>query len=219
MSDISFPLYLSLKVSILATVIAFVIGVLLAALFAFRKNGWTRLLSLITTLPLILPPTVLGYYILVTLGRNSWLGQTYEQIVGQPLVFTWQAAVIAASIAALPLLVRPIQASFESIDEEVIEAAKIDGAARRELFVHVILPLSYKGIIGGIVMGFARAMGEFGATLMVAGNIPGRTQTLSIAIYDAVQANRMEDAHLMVLILSIITISILLVFEFVLRKK
>ncbi|MCD8502150.1 MAG: molybdate ABC transporter permease subunit [Bacillaceae bacterium] len=189
-----------------ATIIAFVLGILLSWWFAYNKNKLTNFLSIIVTIPLVIPPTVLGYYLLLLLGRSSPLGQLVERITGQPIVFTWKAAVIAASIAALPLLIRPIQASFESINKETIQAAELDGASKVQLLVHIIMPLAYKGILAGIVLGFARAMGEFGATLMVAGNIPGRTQTLSIAIYDAVQADRMMDAHIMVVILSLATI-------------
>ncbi|PYZ98969.1 molybdate ABC transporter permease subunit [Alteribacter lacisalsi] len=209
MEAIWFPLYLSLKVAATATFIAFIAGVLLAWLFTMKKNIWTETLSLLIMLPLVLPPTVLGYYLLVGLGRRSWLGQWYETLTGSPLVFTWQAAVIAASIAALPLIVRPMQAAFESISRQSLEAAQLDGANQWQLLIRIILPLSVQGILAGLILGFARAMGEFGATLMVAGNIPGQTQTLSIAIYDAVQANRMDDAHLMVVVLSVITIGFL----------
>lgn len=167
------------------------------------------MLSIVVTIPLILPPTVLGYYLLVTLGRNSFIGTAYEAVFGGPLVFTWQAAVIAAAIAALPLLIRPMQAAFESIDVDYLGAARLDGASSFQLLRFIILPLSWRGVLAGIVLGFARAMGEFGATLMVAGNIPGRTQTLSIAIYDAVQADRIAEANLMAAVLTIFTIVIL----------
>ena len=206
MNNILTPLLLSLKVSIIATIIAFIIGILLAWWFAFNKTKLTNFFSIVVTIPLVIPPTVLGYYLLVTLGRGSPIGQWIEALTGQPLVFTWKAAVIAAAIAALPLLIRPIQASFESIPLETLKAAELDGANKFQILRYVIVPLSYKGILAGLVLGFARAMGEFGATLMVAGNIPGKTQTLSIAIYDAVQADRMVDANLMVLILTVSTI-------------
>jgi molybdate transport system permease protein len=206
METIVTPLLLSLKVATIATLFAFIVGILLSWWFAFSKNKLTNFLSIFITIPLVLPPTVLGYYLLLLLGRSSPLGQWVETITGAPIVFTWKAAVIAAAIAALPLLIRPIQASFESISKETIGAAQLDGAGKFQLLVHIIIPLAYKGVLAGLVLGFARAMGEFGATLMVAGNIPGRTQTLSIAIYDAVQADRMRDAHLMVIILSGATI-------------
>ncbi|GAE35049.1 molybdate ABC transporter permease subunit [Halalkalibacter akibai] len=206
MDTIINPLLLSLKIASIATLIAFVVGILCAWWFAFNKNKLTDLLSILITIPLIIPPTVLGYYLLLLLGRNSFIGQWIENLTGQPIVFTWKAAVIAATIAAIPLLIRPIQAAFESISKETIGAAQLDGADKFQLLIYIIIPLAYKGVLAGLVLGFARAMGEFGATLMVAGNIPGKTQTLSIAIYDAVQADRMMDAHIMVLILSVATL-------------
>lgn len=205
-----FPLYLSLKIAFLSTFIALVLGIVCAWVIVTWKNTWTQLLSIVTTIPLVLPPTVLGYYLLLLMGRQSWFGGIFESITGSPIVFTWYAGVVAATIAALPLLIRPIQASFESIDKEYIEAAAVYGANRKQIMWSIIIPLSIRGILAGIVLGFARAIGEFGATLMVAGNIPGRTQTLSIAIYDAVQADRMVEAHVMVIILTSITIGFLL---------
>ncbi|NJP37554.1 molybdate ABC transporter permease subunit [Bacillus luteus] len=213
------PLFLSLQVAAAATALAFAAGVLLAWWFAVRQSKLTELASLIVTLPLVLPPTVLGYYLLVFLGRNSWIGRTFEALFGSPIVFTWYAAVAAAAVAALPLIVRPMQQAFESVNRNSLEAAMLDGAGRWQLFRHIMVPLSYRGMLAGLVLGFARAMGEFGATLMVAGNIPGRTQTLSIAVYDAVQANRMQEAHLMVLVLSAVTIAILFMTTVVLKKR
>ncbi|MDF0727292.1 molybdate ABC transporter permease subunit [Cytobacillus sp. S13-E01] len=218
MEPIFFPLYLSLKIAFIATILSFILGIIFAWIFTFKKNAWTELLSLLVTLPLILPPTVLGYYLLIAIGNNSTLGRLIESLTGGQLIFTWKAAVIAATIASLPLLIRPIQVAFESIEADILNSARLDGATNWDLLRAVILPLSYKGVLAGVVLGFARAMGEFGATLMVAGNIPGKTQTLSIAIYDAVQANRMMDAHTMVLILSIATITILFIVHRWLNK-
>ncbi|SDI57234.1 molybdate ABC transporter permease subunit [Alteribacillus bidgolensis] len=208
---IGFPLLLSLQVAVIATSTSFVFGIILAWIFTVYHNKWTELLSLMMMLPLVLPPTVLGYYIMLLLGSNSWIGRFIEAVSGSTVLFTWQAAVIAAAIAALPLIIRPMQAAFESINTNTLEAAQLDGASKWQIFIRIMTPLSYKGMIAGVVLGFARAIGEFGATLMVAGNIPGKTQTLSIAIYDSVQANRMNEAHLMVMVLSITTILILLV--------
>ncbi|WP_252314765.1 molybdate ABC transporter permease subunit [Sinobaca sp. H24] len=216
---IGFPLFLSLQVAVIATGIAFIIGILFAWLVTVHKNKWTELLSLLMMLPLVLPPTVVGYYLLLTLGTNSWIGRTVESMTGSSILFTWQAAVIAASIAALPLIIRPMQAAFDSIHQGSLEAAQLDGANQWQIFYKIMIPLAYRGIIAGIVLGFARAMGEFGATIMVAGNIPGQTQTLSIAIYDAVQANRMEEANMMVIVLSVTTIGILLLTTMVLKAK
>ncbi|CAM3546560.1 molybdate ABC transporter permease subunit [Cytobacillus oceanisediminis] len=213
MEMIIVPLTLSLRIAIFATILAFIIGIFLSWWFAFKKNRLTKFLSIIVTIPLVIPPTVLGYYLILLLGRNTLLGQWFETVTGSPIIFTWKAAVIAAMIASLPLLISPIQAAFESINKDTIGAAELDGANPFKLLIYIIFPLAYKGILAGLVLGFARAMGEFGATLMVAGNIPGKTQTLSIAIYDAVQADRMSDAHLMVIILTSATIFFLYIIH------
>ncbi|GLB59539.1 molybdate ABC transporter permease subunit [Cytobacillus sp. NCCP-133] len=213
MENIITPLMMSLRISIFATLLSFVIGIFLSWWFAFKKNKLTKFLSIIVTIPLVIPPTVLGYYLILLLGRNSFIGQWFEAMTRGPIIFTWKAAVIAAMIASLPLLISPIQAAFESINKDTVDAAELDGSSHFQLLVYIIIPLSYKGILAGLVLGFARAMGEFGATLMVAGNIPGKTQTLSIAIYDAVQANRMADAHLMVIILTSATIFFLYIIH------
>ncbi|PWW28367.1 molybdate transport system permease protein [Cytobacillus oceanisediminis] len=213
METIILPLTLSLRVAIFSTILAFIIGIFLSWWFAFKKNRLTKFLSIIVTIPLVIPPTVLGYYLILLLGRNTLLGQWFETVAGSPIIFTWKAAVIAAMIASLPLLISPIQAAFESINKDIIGAAELDGANRFNLLIYIIIPLAYKGILAGLVLGFARSMGEFGATLMVAGNIPGKTQTLSIAIYDAVQADRMSDAHLMVIILTSATIFFLYIIH------
>ncbi len=218
MEPILHPLYLSVKIALIATCFSFILGLIFAWFFTYKKNIWTELISLLVTLPLILPPTVLGYYLLLAVGNQSIIGRLFESITGGPLVFTWKAAVIAATIASLPLLIRPIQVGFESIETDILNSARLDGATNWDIFRFVILPLSYKGVLAGLILGFARAMGEFGATLMIAGNIPGKTQTLSIAIYDAVQANRMMDAHLMVMMLSVVTILILFVVHRWLNK-
>jgi molybdate transport system permease protein len=205
------PLWLSLRVATLATLFAAVGGVVLAYLLAEGKFPGRGALESIVTLPLILPPTVLGYYLLVTLGRQSLLGQTFERLTGVPLVFTWQGAVVAAFIPALPYVVRTARAAFEEIDLAIREASRIDGASRLQQFLRISIPLARRGITAGIALAFARALGEFGATLMVAGNIPGRTQTMPIAIYDAVQAGRWDVATLLVLVLSLVAIVILLI--------
>ncbi|MBT2690590.1 molybdate ABC transporter permease subunit [Bacillus sp. ISL-47] len=213
METIIVPLTLSLRIAIFATILAFICGIFLSWWFAFKKNRLTKFLSIIVTIPLVIPPTVLGYYLILLLGRNTHLGKWFETVTGGPVIFTWKAAVIAAMIASLPLLISPIQAAFESINKDTIGAAELDGANQFQLLLYIVIPLAYKGILAGLVLGFARAMGEFGATLMVAGNIPGKTQTLSIAIYDAVQADRMSDAHLMVIILTSATIFFLYIIH------
>lgn len=208
--DLLHPLYLSLKIAFWATLFAFFIGLTLAYLFAFCKTKWMNFLSLLMMTPLVLPPSVLGYYLLLLLSREGWLGRMMESLIGIQLVFTWKAAVVAAGVAALPLVVKPLQSAFEALDKDVLDAARLDGG-RWSSLRWIILPLAYRGVITGILLGFARAIGEFGATLMVAGNIPHQTQTLSIAIYDAVQADRMADAHLMVLVLTSVSILLMVI--------
>ncbi|GGK33601.1 molybdenum ABC transporter permease subunit [Caldalkalibacillus thermarum] len=219
METIAFPLYLSLKVAALATFVALLIGIVCAWMFVQWQNRWTKILSLITVIPLVLPPTVLGYYLLLVIGRDGLVGRIIEHWTGSPIVFTWKAAVIAAAIASLPLIIRPIQTAFESIEHEILKAAQLDGANRWQVFRYIMLPLGYRGVLAGLVLGFARAMGEFGATLMVAGNIPGQTQTLAIAIYDAVQANRMTEAHLMAVVLSGTTLLLLFIVTQVVKQN
>lgn len=206
-----FPVYLSLKVAALATLAALVSGVPLAWLLARRKLPGAELLGVLTTLPLVLPPTVLGYYLLLAVGRQSALGRWFEAELGLTLVFTWQGAVLAAAAVALPLVVRSSQAAMESVDPSLEEAARTLGRSERAIFFTVTVPLAWRGILSGAVLAFARSMGEFGATLMVAGNIPGRTQTLSVAIYDAVQSGNSNLANSLVVLVSAITAAALLI--------
>lgn len=201
-----FPVYLSLKVASLATLSSILLGIPLAWLLARRRLPGADLIGAIVTLPMVLPPTVLGYYLLVLVGRQSTIGHWLEQRFGITLVFTWQAAVLAAAVVAIPLMVRATQAAFEAIDPHVEAAARTLGRSELSIFFTVTVPLAWRGVLAGTVLAFARAMGEFGATLMVAGNIPGRTQTLSIAIYDAVQAGNDSLANALVVLISAVTI-------------
>jgi molybdate transport system permease protein len=204
------PLWLSLRVASLATLGAAVTGIAIG--YALAEGRWRGrdVVEAVTTLPLILPPTVLGFYLLVVLGRRSAVGALYERLTGTPLVFTWQAAVVAAAAAAIPYVVRTSRAAFEQVDVSSVEAARIDGATRLQQFTRVLLPLARRGVAAGIALAFARALGEFGATLMIAGNIPGRTQTMPIAIYDAVQAGDWDLARLLVVVLTVVAFSVLL---------
>lgn len=204
-----FPVYLSLKVASLATISALAMGIPLAWLLARRRVRGTDLLGAAITLPMVLPPTVLGYYLLVLIGRQSFIGRWLEAEFGITLVFTWHAAVLAATVVALPLMVRATQAAFEAIDPALEAAARTLGRSEIAVFWTVTMPLAWRGILAGTVLAFARAMGEFGATLMVAGNIPGRTQTLSVAIYDAVQAGNDSLANALVVLISMVTITAL----------
>lgn len=203
-------LWLSLKVAGWATAINLVLGVALGALLARRRFPGREVLDTVFTLPLVLPPTVLGYYLLVLLGRNGPLGAWLQDSFGIHLVFTWQAAVIAAAVASFPLVFKPARAAFEGVDRQLEQAARTLGVSELALFFRVSLPLAWRGILAGLLLAFARAMGEFGATIMVAGSIPGQTQTLSIAIYEAVQSGQDGRANLLVLVASLVCIVTLL---------
>lgn len=203
-------LLLSLKVAGLATLINLVLGIGLGFWMARRRFWGREILDTILTLPMVMPPTVLGYYLLVLLGKKSWLGAWLHQHFGINLIFTWQAATIAAAIVALPLVIKPARAAFESVDSQLEQVARTMGLSETAVFFRITLPLAWRGILAGVLLGFARALGEFGATLMVAGSIPGKTQTLSIAIYEAVQAGDDALANTMVLMASIVCIVILL---------
>jgi molybdate transport system permease protein len=204
-----FPLWLSLRVAAISTALALVIGLWLAWILANRQFRGKELLDTVVTLPLVLPPTVLGYYLLVLLGRRSPIGQLYEWLFGGPLVFSWQAAVVAALFHSTPLLVKSARAAFESVDRSYERAARTLGASEPRLFWRVTLPLARRSILAAAALAFARSLGDFGVTLMIAGNIPGRTQTVALAIYDAVEGGKGNVALVLVLIISAIAFLIL----------
>ena len=203
-----FPLWLSLRVAALATLVSLGLGLWIAYLLANRKFRGKELLDAVVTLPLVLPPTVLGYYLLVVLGRSSPLGQFYEWTFGTPLVFTWQAAVVASTLHAIPLLVKSARAAFDTVDRSYEKAARNLGASDWRVFWRVTMPLSRRAVIAASVLAFARALGDFGATLMIAGDIPGKTQTAAIALYDAVEGGNTFVARVLVLALSAVAIGI-----------
>ena len=204
-----FPLWLSLRVAVISTAVALLLGLWLAWTLANRQFRGKEILDAAVTLPLVLPPTVLGYYLLVVLGRNSPVGQLYEWLFGAPLVFTWQAAVVAALFHSTPLLVKSARAAFESVDRSYERAARNLGASELRLFWRVTLPLARRSILAAAALAFARSLGDFGVTLMIAGNIPGRTQTVAIAIYDAVEAGNGMVARVLVVILSAVALLVL----------
>ncbi|RCS58357.1 molybdate ABC transporter permease subunit [Parvibium lacunae] len=204
---------LSLKVASWACLIALVIGVLLGYTLAHWRWRGQALLDSLLLLPMVLPPTVLGYYLLVVLGRQGWLGQWLESWFGVRLIFTWQGAVIAASVIALPLVYKSARAAFESVDTQLEQTAQSLGLSACAVFFRVSLPLASRGILAGGLLAFTRAFGEFGATLMIAGSIPGQTQTLSIAVYEAVQAGQDTLAAWLVALMSLTCISLLLLAQ------
>ena len=187
------PLFISLKVAIIATIITFVLGLLAARLVVSMKHGKT-LLDCIFSLPLVLPPTVVGFFLLLIFGRNSIRGDFLIKI-GCSVVFDIKGAVISSVVVSFPLMYRTVRGAFEQVDASYIYAARTLGMREWTIFRKIIIPLSYPGILAATVLSFARALGEFGATIMLAGNIPGRTQTISVAIYTAVQGGNRELAY------------------------
>ena len=214
-----FPLWLSLRVAAIATMLSLLLGLWLAYLLANRNFRGKGLLNGAVALPLVLPPTVLGYYLLVLLGRESPLGRFYEWVFGSPLMFTWQAAVVAAMFHALPLLVISARAALESVDRVYERAARNLGASNWRVFWRVSLPLARRSILAAAVLAFARSLADFGITIMIAGNIPGRTQTLAVAVYDAVQAGNGALARALALVISVLAVAILWVANRLVSKQ
>ena len=187
------------------------LGIGVGYLLARTRFVGRDLLDTVLTLPMVMPPTVLGYYLLVLLGRKGVVGAWLQTHFGITLIFTWQGAVIAATVVAFPLVFKSARAAFEGVDTQLEQAAQVLGVHNVGVFFRVTLPLAWRGILAGLLLAFARGMGEFGATLMVAGSIPGKTQTLSVAVYEAVQAGQDDTANLLVIITSITCILVLLI--------
>lgn len=188
------PIVLSLKISLVASVIVFLLGTFAAKLMARARFRGKTAVETILLLPLVLPPTVVGFLLLVWLGRRSWIGQAFEWLSGQPIIFSWGAAVIAAVTVAFPLVYKTAKVGFASVDAHLEDSARSMGASEWQVMRYISIPLSYRSLLSGFILGFARALGEFGATLMIAGNIPGRTQTVPTAIYVAVDSGNMSLA-------------------------
>ncbi len=204
-----FPLWLSLRVATLATVFAAILGVGLAYVLAKGTFRGRSLLEAVATVPIVLPPTVLGYYLLVVLGVRTPIGRAWESVFGGPLVFTSTAAVAAATVSAIPFVLRTSRAALEAVDQRIEQAARTMGLPEWRVALHVSLPLARRGLLAGVALGFARALGDFGVTVMLAGNIPGRTQTMPIAVYDAVQSGRDRTASTLSGVLAVIAIVVL----------
>lgn len=213
------PLWLTLKIALLATLIAGVVGIALGWWMSQRRFVGKDAVDALLMLPMVLPPTVLGYYLIVVIGRNGVIGKYLDSWFDINLMFTWQGAVIAAALVSLPLIYKAARAAFEDVDGRFLHAARTLGAGEFEIFLRVTLPLAVRGIAAGLMLAFARAMGEFGATLMIAGNLPGKTQTLSIAIYDAVQAGNDAQALWLTLVISLVCVVVLVVSSRMLQAK
>ncbi len=203
------PLWISLKVSVIATVITFGLGVGAAYKMSYYRGRWRSLINCLLLIPLVLPPTVVGFILLLLFGKNGAIGQIISRLSIQ-IVFTWYGAVLAAAVIAFPLMYRASLGAFAQIDHLLLDAARVEGASEVEVFGFVALPLALPGILSGTVLAFTRALGEFGATLMLAGNIPDQTQTMPMAIYFAVEAGDLGEGGFWVFV--IICIAVIAVF-------
>jgi molybdate transport system permease protein len=213
-----FPLALSLQVALLATIITAIVGVPAAWLLARRHFAGRDLISATLLTPLVLPPTVLGYYLLMVIGRRGFVGRLLDAR-GIELAFTWRAAVLAAAVGSFALLIKTAQAGFESIDKRLEQAAQTLGHSDWSVFWTISVPLAWRSILAGTVLAFCKALGDFGITLMVAGDIPGRTQTLPLAIYDHVQSNQLQQANTLALVSVAIVIVLMLLLGRVARLR
>lgn len=193
------PLFISIKTALFATAFAFVLGIL-AAYFVLKRQRFKSLADAVFTLPMVLPPTVVGFFLLLAFGKNSWIGQLLETM-NLSVIFSWGGTVIASTVVAFPLMYRTALSAFEQVDENLFAAARTLGISETAIFMKILLPNSLPGIVAGTILSFARAMGEFGATIMVAGNIPGRTQTMALAVYSATQSGNRELAFKWVLVI------------------
>ncbi len=203
------PLWISLKTAFLATIITSIIGIFISYKMANYKGRGRGLIDGVFTLPLILPPTVIGFFLLLICGKNGFVGKIFMSF-NKNIIFSWSATVITATVVAFPMMYRTCRSAFEQIDKNMISAARTLGLSETKIFFKIAIPLAWPGIIGGLVLSFARALGEFGATLMIAGNIPGKTQTMPVAIFFAVEGGDMNKAMLWVLI--IVAISFIMIF-------
>jgi len=206
LDQVWFPLYITLKISLVSSLIVAILGTVISYLLARREFMGKWLIDSLVTLPMILPPTVTGYILVVLLGKRGIIGQTLYNLTGISILFTWQVAVIAAFVVSLPLMVKTTTSAIETVDRELEYVAYTLGKTELETALFITLPLAKKGILAGIILSFARAVGEFGATLMVAGNIPGRTNTMAISIYSAFQGGNSELANTLVIILVLISL-------------
>jgi molybdate transport system permease protein len=200
--SVLFSVRLSLQVAAVSTALIMLTGIPVAYFLARKDFRGKELIDVLCTLPLVLPPTVTGYYLIILFGRNGFIGRVIYEWTGWSIMFTWYAAVLASFIVALPLMIKTTRAAIESVDKNLINASYTLGHSEFDTALKVILPLAKRGIVAGTVLSFARAMGEFGATLMLAGNLPGRTDTMPIAIYSLAGSGEWSQAHFMVLLMT-----------------
>ena len=200
---------ISIKVSLISVLITFFISITFIYFNSYKKNKKKSIMDILILLPMFIPPSAIGYIILITLGKNSFIGVILEKYFNIRIIFTIQACIIASVIVTLPLMYQSIKTSIFAIDQDIINASKLDGASDFKIFTKIILPLCKNGIYSGILLSFARSLGEFGATILVAGNIPGKTQTLPMAMYNAIEANQTKTT--IIILFVILSISILLI--------
>ena len=211
------PLYISLKTAGLATIITFILGIY-AARFICKLKKYQGFIDVIITLHLVLPPTVVGFFLLLFLGKNIFIGQ-FLAVFDINIIFSWPATVITAVVVSFPLMYRTTRGAFEQIDKDLIFAARTLGMSEEKIFWKIIFPLAKSGILAGAILSFARALGEFGATIMLAGNIPGKTQTMSTAIYSAVQANDQETAFVWAGIIIVVSLMVMVLMNYWLKQQ
>ena len=209
------PVQLSIEIASVSTLFVIVFGIIFGKLMAGRRFKGKVLIDTLMLLPLVLPPTVVGFLLIIIFGRNNPVGQLMEWIFNQPVMFSWWAAVIASTVVAFPLMYQSSRTGFEAVDTDIENAARVDGAGEFRLMMFVSIPLALKSIVSGAILSFARALGEFGATLMFAGNIPGKTQTIPTAIYVAMDSGNMEMAWLWVTSIIVISFLMLIVVYFI----
>ena len=212
-------LRLSLQIGLTSTALASLVGVPFAWWLARAQFRGRELVGALVLVPMVLPPTVLGYYLLQAVGRRSFVGSALDSAFNFSFVFDWTGAVLAAFVVSVPFLIRTAQAGFESVDRTFEEAARTLGRSEFSIFFAVALPLAWRSVLAGVALAMARAIGEFGATLMIAGDVPGRTRTMSIAIYDAVQAGRTSEAQVLALTLTFVTLGLLVAIGAAARRS
>lgn len=203
--SVLFSMRLSLQVAAVASFFVVIVGICVAYLLARREFRGKEIVDMLFTLPLVLPPTVTGYYLILLFGRNGYLGKPLYEATGFTVMFTWYAAALASFVVSLPLMIKTTRAAMESVDRNLVNAAYTLGHGELETALRVVLPLARRGIIAGAVLSFARAMGEFGATLMLAGNIPGRTDTMPLSIYSIASSGEWAQANAMVILLTVMS--------------
>ena len=204
---------ISIKVSLISVLITFFISITFIYFNSYKKNKKKSIMDILILLPMFIPPSAIGYIILITLGKNSFIGVILEKYFNIRIIFTIQACIISSVIVTLPLMYQSIKTATFTINKDIINAGKLDGASDFEIFTKIVLPLCKKGIYSGILLSFARSLGEFGATILVAGNIPGKTQTLPMAMYNAIEANQTENTIIILFVILSISIFLIIIYH------